>query len=292
MGVMAMGRLAIVLIAAGLMLGATACGERSEPTGSSQNLYPVTIQAGDHPLVLPHPARRIAVIAPSLEVIATDLGASFRVAGTPLAPNGTVRVTELRHLKPDLIVASSSTTTQERGRAAAAAPSVPIYTAPDDSIVGVERTITQLGLITDEPAAARDLVHRIEAARAIVRRKLAGVPGVSVFLDVGFFTTVSNQSLAGDMLREVHARNVAGPAAESGPFDLLELRRLDPRYYLATSDSGTSLALLRRNPKTRKLAAVLGGRFAIVDSATFDPGPGIGDGIVKLARLLHPNAFR
>ena len=127
-------------------------------------------------------------------------------------------------------------------------------------------------MITDEPAAARDLVHRIEAARAIVRRKLAGVPGVSVFLDVGFFTTVSNQSLAGDMLREVHARNVAGPAAESGPFDLLELRGSTPSLLPRDLRSGTSLALLRRNPKTRKLAAVLGGRFAIVDSATFDPG--------------------
>jgi ABC-type Fe3+-hydroxamate transport system substrate-binding protein len=287
-----MGRLVVPALAAALVLGATACGERSEPTGPSQDLYPVTIQTGDRPLVLPHPARRIAVIAPSLEVIVTDLGASFRVAGTPLAPNGTVRVATLRRLRPDLIVASTSTPAQERERAAAAAPSVPLYTAPDDSIIGVERTITQLGLVTDESVAARVLVHRIEADRAIVHRRLTGVPGVSVFLDVGFFTTVSNQSLAGDMLREVHALNVAGSKADAAPFDLLTLRRLDPRYYLATSDSGTTLAQLRRNQKTRTLGAVRAGRFAIVDSSTFDPGPGIGAGILRLARLLHPNAFR
>ncbi len=287
-----MGRVAVVVTVVGLVLGATACGERHEPTGPSQALYPVTVSTGDRPLVLPHPARRIAVIAPSLEVIVTDLGASFRVAGTPLAPNGTVRVAALRRLHPDLIVASSGTAAAERDRASAAVPGVPVYTAPDDSIIGVERTITQLGLITDEPVAARELVHRIETDRAIARRRLAGVPRVSVFLDVGFFTTVSDQSLAGDILREVRARNVAGSTADSGPFDPLELRRLDPRYYLATSDSGTTLALLRHNPKTRNLAAVKAGRFAIVDSAIFDPGPGIGGAILRLARLLHPHAFR
>lgn len=286
-----MGRVGLAVLATAVAVLATACGERGEPTGPSGALYPVTIGQGDKALVLQHPARHIAVLAPSVDLILAELGAAFRVAGTPLAPNGTVRIPDLRALEPDLIVASSTTDLRQRGRAGEAVRGVPIYTAPDDSILGVERTITQLGLITDQPVAARRLVRRIEAARATVRAKLAGLPSVSVFLDAGFFTTVSNQSLVGDMLREVHARNVAGTTVQTGPFDLLELARIDPHFYLTTSDSSTTLALLQRNPKTRKLGSVAAGRFAIVDAALLEPGPSLGEGLLELARILHPDAF-
>ena len=64
-----MGRLAIV-VAALLLVGATACGERSEPTGATVPLYPVTVQVGDRPLVVEGPAKRLAVVSAPLSVIA------------------------------------------------------------------------------------------------------------------------------------------------------------------------------------------------------------------------------
>ena len=46
-----MGRVA-TLVAVALVLGATACGERSEPTGALVQSYPVTVQgAGDKTVV-------------------------------------------------------------------------------------------------------------------------------------------------------------------------------------------------------------------------------------------------
>jgi ABC-type Fe3+-hydroxamate transport system substrate-binding protein len=90
----------------------------------------------------------------------------------------------------------------------------------------------------------------------------------------------------------VHARNVAGDTAQIGPVDPEQLAQFDPAWYLATSDSGTTLAALRKNPRTRKLRAVRAGHFAIVDAALLEPGPMIGDGLLVLAKQLHPNAFR
>jgi ABC-type Fe3+-hydroxamate transport system substrate-binding protein len=112
------------------------------------------------------------------------------------------------------------------------------------------------------------------------------------FPNLGAFTTVSDQSLIGDLLREAHARNVAGEAAQVGPFDARQLVRIDPRWILATSDSDTTLAALRKNKITKKLAAVRAGRFVTVDAALLAPGPTIGQGLLVLARSLHPNAFR
>jgi ABC-type Fe3+-hydroxamate transport system substrate-binding protein len=289
-----MGRLARVALAAGLLLAVAACGERSEPTGPGASLYPVTVPSpsGGKPLVVRKPATRIAVIAPNVQRIIVDLGAGRQIAGTPMAQNGSVMIPELRALRPDLIVASLATDDQDVARAARAVRGVPVYVASDDSISGVEQTITELGLITDRPGDAARLVREIEEKRTLVRKHLAGVPGVSVFVDLGFFTTVSNQSLIGDLFREAHARNVAGDSPQVGPFDPVGLAQLDPRYFLATSDSGTTLAQLRRNPKTRKLPAVRAGRFVIVEAGLLEPGPTIGQGLVELAHLLHPNAFR
>ena len=113
-----------------------------------------------------------------------------------------------------------------------------------------------------------------------------------MFVDTGLFTTVSDQSLIGDVIREAHGKNVAGAAAEGSPVDLGDLLQLDPDVYLATSDTELSLADLRRNPKARKLRAIEEGRFVTADADLLEPGPAIGEGLAEVARLLHPDAFR
>jgi ABC-type Fe3+-hydroxamate transport system substrate-binding protein len=290
-----MGRVAVAALgAAALLVVGAACGERSEPTGPGSDLYPVTVQSanGGQPLVLKRPARRIVVLAPSAKRLLAALGASRQVVGLPLAQNGSLLVGTLRSLKPDLIVASTTTDDTIVREAARAVPNAPLYQAPDDSIRGVEETITELGLLAGRPGGATRLVQAIERKRALVRKRLAGTMPVGVFLDTGLFITVSNQSLAADLLREAHGHNVAGESAGAGPFDLQELLRLQPRWYLATSDSGTTLERLRKGTLTKKLEAIKAGRFAIVPAGLLAPGPAIGDGLVGLARVLHPNAFR
>jgi len=301
MGPVAVGRVALLAaLSSVLLLVGTACGERSEPTGPASQLYPVTVPSsgGATPLVLAKPARRLAVIAPSVQRILVDMGADGDVAGVPLAQNGSIVTGELRRLRPDLIVASSATDDQTVAQAAHAVTGIPVYTAPDDSIRGVEETITDLGLITAKQGAAVRLVREIERQRAVVSKRLAKAPIVGVFVATGFFsnlgafTTVSSQSLIGDLLREAHARNVAGDSPQIGPFDARQLVRLDPRWILATTDSGTTLEKLRKNRVTARLGAVRAGRFVTVDAALLAPGPTIGQGLLELARRLHPDAFR
>ena len=126
-----------------------------------------------------------------------------------------------------------------------------VYVAPDESIPDVEKALTQLGLLLDRPIRARQLVANIESKRKSVRARLRGVKPASVFVDKGFFTTVSTNSLLGDMIKEAGGKNIAGAAPQPGPFPVSALRKLNPDYYLATSDSGTTLADLRRDPRTR-----------------------------------------
>jgi iron complex transport system substrate-binding protein len=282
-----MGRVAVLVSAAALLIGASACGERSEPTGADARLYPVTITTGDRPIAISKPAERIAVLDGPSEAMVRRLGVGRRIVAS--APS--IAVDVLRRAKPDLIVASDSVGEQALSRAAAATHAQ-VYLAPGDSIRQVERAITQLGLLTGTPVQARKLVRAIEQKRRAVDAALSRRPDVSVFVDTGLMTTVPDQSLIGDIIREAHARNVAGDAAEAGPVDPVELARLDPDVYAVTSDTMTSLADLRKDPATRRLRAVREGHFVVLDPGLLQPGPRIGNGLEQVARLLHPDAFR
>ncbi|HEY8773865.1 MAG TPA: ABC transporter substrate-binding protein [Gaiellaceae bacterium] len=284
-----MGRIAVALSLL-LLLGATACGERSEPTGSSAPLYPVTVQSSnDRTVVVTEPARRIAVLDRPAEAILEELGVGGRIVMR--APAGRIDFAALRRSHPDLIVASGDAELRDLSRAASVTRAQ-VYTAPGDSIHQVEHAITQLGLLAGAPIAARALVRRIESQRHAVDTRIARVPRVTVFVDTGFFTTVSDQSLIGDVLREAGGTNVGAAAAEAGPVEISELLRLDPDVYLATSDTELTLMDLRKNPRTRKLRAIRLGHFAVVNADLLQPGPRIGEGLAEVAHLLHPNAFR
>jgi iron complex transport system substrate-binding protein len=284
-----MGRVAAAACAAALVLGATACGERSEPTGTDAALYPVTITTGDRPLAVKVPARRIAVLDSASESIVRGLGDGSRIVVA--APDNAIDFPGLERAKPDLIVASAAADERDLSHAAAVTHAI-VYTAPSDSIKQVERAITQLGLLTGTPVRARALVRTIERKRRAVDAAVAHTAIVNVFVDTGLLTTVPDQSLIGDVIREAHARNVAGSVAEAGPVDPAELRRLDPDVYIATADTQTTLADLRKSPQTRKLRAVREGHFVVLDTTLLEPGPRIGDGLDQVARLLHPDAFR
>jgi cobalamin transport system substrate-binding protein len=284
-----MGRVAAAVCAAALLAGATACGERSEPTGVTAPLYPVTITTGDRPISVSAAARRIAVLDPSSEEIVRSLGAGERIVMK--APTSAIDFAALRRSRPDLVVASSDVDERDLSRAASITRAI-VYSAPGDSIRQVERAITQLALLTGTPVQARRLVQTIERKRDAIHAALARTAIVNVFIDTGLLTTAPDQSLIGDVIREAKARNVAGDAASGEPVDPRDIAEQDPDVYVVTSDTGTTLADLRRNPQTRRLRAVREGRFVVLDADLLQPGPRIGDGLDQVARLLHPDAFR
>lgn len=276
-----------------LLIAGTACGERTEPTGVAVPIYPVTVtDATDRQVTTSREPSRIAALNPASEEILRGFGLGKRLVGPPegfFGPKGELIVSRLRQARPDLIVASPDSDGIEKQVTALGAP---VYFAPQGSIEEVERAITQIGLLVDRPVAARGLVHTIEVRRALVAAQLKGIAPVSVFVDTGFFITIPDQSLIGSIVAEAHGRNVAGANPAAGPFDLRDLVRLDPDVYLATSDSDTTLAALRKDPRTRKLRAVRNRRLVLVDVALLAPGPRVGEGLLAVARLLHPDAFR
>jgi ABC-type Fe3+-hydroxamate transport system substrate-binding protein len=260
---------AVIAVAAPLLL--TGCGQRSEPTGSKVDLYPVTVeQPSGPPVVLTRKPSSVAALTPQAATLLTS------VLSETVEPERSPRNAELVVITPESLIKRTSR----------------VYVAPDESIADVERALTELGLLLDRPIRARQLVAGIEAKRRLVHKRLRGVKPVTVFVDTGFYTTVSTNSLVGNLIEEAGGRNIAGRAPQPGPFPVRKLRRLNPDYYLTTSDSGTTFADLRRNPRTRRLKAIREGHFAVLADKVVQPGGEVGAELLAIARYLHPDAFR
>jgi iron complex transport system substrate-binding protein len=267
-----------------LALLLSACGERAEPTGASVRLYPVTVSdASGSQVSLSAAPRRILAVGSEMAATLRALGAGSRTVTTGGGITG-------GSPNYDLVAAwSSSQGVSALGQRPGATNT---YVASDRSIGEVERSLSDLGVLVGRPLAGDRLVTGIERAVRAAQQRVQNERPVSVFLDKGFFTTVSRQTLQGEMISVAGGRSVAPTAATGGPVDPRALRRLDPRYYLATSGSGTTLQRLRRDPATKNLRAVRAGRFGIVPDRLLEPGPNVGAGVAAIARILHPDAFR
>ncbi len=285
-------RIPLVLAGALLLLAGTACGERAEPTGSLVQVYPVTVPgAGDRPAVVSAVPRRIVPLGAGPRQILKALGLERRTVTVNDSLVGLPLVGEIRRARPDLIVASNDTDPLDLARARAATHAA-IYVEPVSSLDDVVGAIGDIGLLTDQPIAARRVTAAIQKSRRAVAAKLGSRPTVTAFVDTGDFSTVSTRSLLGDLIREAHGESIAGPSPEPGPFPLSRLRQLDPEVYIATSDSGRTLVGLRSQAGTKRLRAIRGKRFGIVSTNAAVPGPNVGRALAEIAQLLHPDAFR
>ena len=282
---------AVLAAAAGLLLVGTACGERSEPTGTHLPIYPVTVQgAGERPAVERAAPQRIVPVGSGPRSILRALGLGKRVVAVDDSLVGLPLVDRIRRAHPDLIVASGEADPLDLARARAATHAA-VYVEPDGSLDDVAGAIDDIGLLTGRPVAARRLSGSLEQTRRRIAARLAGFPAVSTFVDLGGFMTVPSRSLIGDLIAKAGGKSVAGPAPEQGPFPIRRLVQLDPEAYVAIGGGTTALARLRAGAKTKRIRAVRTGRFGVVESRLVVPGPQLGEALVRIARILHPDAF-
>ncbi len=293
------------------MAVAVACGERPEPLGDVSQRYPVTVAgAGERPTVVPALPERIVALDPGSTELLLALGARDRLVGVPagirrgagpltarpgaaevVSRTMDVQVDEIVKLDPDLIVATPATDLLDVSRAQRETGAA-VYLQPNVSIDGVLRAALELGIVVGEPVAGRAIASRIRSQVALVEDRIASEPTVTTFVDRGFFITIPERSLFGDLVARAQGESIAGDDPGVEPYPLGKLRQADPDVYLATSDSHVTLESLRENPQTKDLTAVKKGNFAIVSSDLVNrAGPRVGRALQQVAKALHPDAF-
>jgi len=302
----------LFLALAGVLLGVTACGARSEPLGELEQPYPVTVQgAGDQPAVLTARPERIVALDPGAAELVIALGAGDRLVGIPagipqgdgprqaptsavevVSPNRRIRIDEVVKLEPDLVVAAPTNDQLDVSKIRRDT-GAPTYVQPGSSIDEILRATHELGFLVGEPVEARTVASRIRSEVAAVEERIAREPVPTTFVDTGFFVTAPARSLLGELVARARGENVAGETPDAEPFPVNRLARLDPEVYLATSDSRVTLSGLRRDRQTAKLTAVKQGNFRVLPSDLVQrAGPYVAQALERVARALHPDAFQ
>jgi len=168
------------------------------------------------------------------------------------------------------------------------------------------RDIKIVGMASGERKHATLVTHNIRKELGAVDKRLRHVrshPYVYYEIDASNPTqpfTVGPGSFMDQAITRAGGRNVARRVKTcSGTtcypqFSLEELVRLDPQViFLGDAAYGTTPASVRSRAGWATIAAVRAGRiYPFDDDLVSRAGPRIGIGIEKLARLIHPEAFK
>jgi iron complex transport system substrate-binding protein len=251
--------------------------------------------------------RTVLTLAPALtELVAAAAGAD-RLAGAAEAdtyppealrlprfqsiPLDTERVVELG---PQLVLGSTDINTAAQADALAAL-GLPTYLFSFERVADIPRALRTLDTLLASrggAAAADAFEQRAEA----VREAVSSFAPVRVLLLVGDETLYAfgRDSYASEVVRLAGGDNLTDryPGAASQPSEEAVLDMAPEVIVVLAGPDYDAARLVERHPAFLTVPAVVNGRVYGLDPDLLSrPGPRVADGLERLARLLHPEAF-
>lgn len=199
-------------------------------------------------------------------------------------------------LRPDLAIGSADVNTADAADGLGAL-GVPTYVFAFERVADVPRALRTLDTLLASSGGARAAAafeRRVEAVETAVqafeRPRVLLVIGDAE----GAFYAFGRDSYASELVRLAGGQNVTdvygGAAAQPSEEAVLELA---PQIIVVAGPPGYSARdLAETHPALVDLPAVQAGRvYGIDPDLVLRPGPRLVDGLERLARLLHPEAF-
>ncbi len=252
-------------------------------------------------------AKRIVSLAPSVTETLFAVGAGEEVVGVSelsdfppearrvdrvgsyLKPNVEAVVAH----RPDVVIAVPSPGNREAVESLAelGLQVVVVEEGPtlDDIFASIERIANEAG----RPAMGRELIVRLRNQVEAVRRRVAPLRRVRVLMIVGEnpLIAVGDQNLLDELLRFAGAQNVAAGLGRWPRLSVELLVKSSPEV-IVDSSMGDEAGGAGSFYDDLGLAAAGNGRvYTIRIDEVLRPGPRVGEGLERLARLIHPEAF-
>lgn len=271
--------------------------------------YPLTIrdQLGVM-LTLTGPPKRIVSMIPSDTETVCALGACDRLVGVDALSDWPATVASLPRLgdandpnlerlvalKPDLVLTDEYSGLADRVRRLG----IPVYAGTPQTYAQALDFLEAMGRLLDRQAAAAVVRGHIEGQVAAVASEVAGLPPVSVFVELdGTPYSVGPTSYLGTLLAKAGGRTIV--RASMGQYPQVDpefVVQQDPQVVLLMdAPYGETVAAAEARPGWAGLSAVKSGRVVALDLRQVDllsrAGPRMGDAVSLLARLLHPGRF-
>lgn len=254
---------------------------------------------------VPIPARRIVSLAPSVSENLWAIGAGDRVVGVSNVDNYPAAVAKLprtgdfsrpsieriRVLRPDVVLVESSTADRAAIDALQARLKILVFAYQSRRFDDVPRQLALLGRITGTPSGAQKIIRVMTAKAAQVARRVAGKPRVTVFVEINAspLYAAGPGTFIDDLIRRAHGTNVVKGASPFPIFSKEALLAADPDHYVVARGGVMGRAGAKLAPPLDRLSAARRGNLhAIPADVLLRPTPRLADGLVLLARALHP----
>ncbi len=264
-------------------------GEESSPAGPPRRLVSLIPSATETILALGAGDRLVA---------RTDFDIDPRLAHLPSVGEGlTPSLEQLTLLAPDLVVAWPDNPSRSViGRLAEMG--VAVYTPEIQTLADMRRVTRELGELLDLREDADSLIAAIDSALEATRRAVVARRQLSVFYVVWYDppTTAGPGTYIHELIGIAGGRNIFADAPGRWPqVSMEEVVRRQPEFILLsqTEERPIDVARLSSAVGWRELEAVREGRVVRIDANLYNrPGPRVTEAATRLARLLHPDAFR
>ena len=254
------------------------------------------------------PPQRVVSLVPSHTETVCALGACERLVGRDTLsdyPASVLGLPELGSafapdlealvaLRPDLVLVD-----EYSGAADAVAPlGIPVFAGTPQRLEEVFEMIDRLALLLGTPNEAALLIASVRGELDGVTALVAGRDRPTVFYEVDPSPySVGPDGFIGTLIALAGGANVV-------PGDLGDFPLVDPEFVVATNPQvivladapyGVSAELVAARPGWASIAAVRDGRVIELTQDQSDvmsrAGPRVGDALLLLARILHPEAF-
>ena len=255
-------------------------------------------------VTIPRPARRVVSLTPATTENLFAIGAGPVVVGVtnmdnfPDAVKSLPRVADLGYpsyerllaLKPDLIVLDSATIVKAEVDKLAAKIRCPVFVQRSQKMADVPRHLEELGRLTGREREARTEAGKFRRAVEIVRKRVAGKPRPTVFVEVSDtpLYAAGASSFVGDVALQAGGVNVV---TEGGPFPVVSKELLltkNPAHYVIAVGKLGGPKHTFSPPLDRLAAARTGQVHEILADTLFRPTPRLLGGLTALAAALHP----
>jgi len=257
------------------------------------------------------PPQRIVSVAPNVTEILFALGLEDRLVGVSVycqyPPEALKKekiggyinpsLEKIVALRPDLVIGIAEGDLKTFVDKLAGLK-VPVYITNPRDALEVLTSIQKIGEVTFAQEPARKIVRSMEERVWTIQDKVQGQPRPRVLhiLDFNPLISAGKGTFVDDLIRLAGGRNVAETATGKYPrFSMEEVLVQDPEVILLASMKSRDPMVKQRRwwERWKTISAVKQGRIYVLDSDLIHrPSPRMAEGLERVARAIHPEAFK
>ncbi|QAY65686.1 ABC transporter substrate-binding protein [Paenibacillus protaetiae] len=274
----------------------------------AQTAYPLTVKdATGTELTFDAAPQRVVTLLPSETEIVYAIGSGDEVAGVdaysnyppeaadkPKIGDMTTNIEAVAALNPDLVLASSTMNTDAVQKLRDLG--LTVYASDPKTYDAVIDKIKVIGQIMNKQAEADQIAKHMQEVKQQVADKVKGAAPVKTYLEFSEGYTVGKGEFLDELLTIAGGQNTAGDQSGWFEVDAEKIIQENPAVivYPALQDANPNPILegIKKRAGWDAIDAVKNNRIVEVsDDPLVRVGPRLADGLLELAKAIHPELF-